>query len=157
LGEGLSSTDGAAFAVYQTRMRRYAAALAPMLSRAPPRLGTSHWPDRFALLNMAWQVRKLGRRDMRDLLRIGGMNVYDPAAGSISKSDALKGALGLDAVLGSELWSAFPRHGIDPVVSIGRRGMPPVLPRAAPHSPSPTGGMGALCDALAKAPARPAP
>jgi hypothetical protein len=26
---------------------------------------------------MGWRIRKLGRRDMRELLRIGGMNVYD--------------------------------------------------------------------------------
>ena len=107
LDEGLSRTDGAAFADYQARMRRYAGALAPMLSRAPPRLGTSHWSDRFALLNMAWQVRRLGRRDMRDLLRIGGMNVYDLLQ-EYFDSDALKGALGLDAVLGANFGPRSP-------------------------------------------------
>ena len=46
----------------------------------------------FALLGLAWQIRKLGRRDMRELLRIGGMNVYDLLEENFRIADALKGA-----------------------------------------------------------------
>ena len=74
---GLSAKDAQAYAVYTARMRRFAAALAPMFSRPAPRLGTTSWADRIALLRLGWQIRKLGRRDMRELLRIGGMNVFD--------------------------------------------------------------------------------
>ena len=38
---GLSAADAQSYAVYTARMRRFAAALAPMFSRVPPRLGTS--------------------------------------------------------------------------------------------------------------------
>ena len=149
LDEGLSRTDGAAFADYQARMRRYAGALAPMLSRAPPRLGTSHWSDRFALLNMAWQVRKLGRRDMRDLLRIGGMNVYDLLQ-EYFDSDALKGALGLDAVLGANFGPRSPGTVLTLLYRLaGEHAAGAGEGRSALSQPN--GGMGALCDALAKA------
>ena len=72
---GLSAADTEAYAVYTARMRRFAAALVPMFSRVPPRLGKEGWADRLALLRIGWQIRRLGRRDMRELLRIGGMNV----------------------------------------------------------------------------------
>jgi len=94
---GLSSTDAQAYSAYSARMRRFAAALAPVFSRVP-RAGTSGWADRLSLLRIGWEIRKLGRRDMRELLRIGGMNVYDLLEENF-ESAALKGALGFDAVL----------------------------------------------------------
>src|ERR1700692_1203786 len=104
---GLSAADAQSYAVYTARMRRFAAALAPMFSRVPPRLGTSGWADRLALLRIGWQIRKLGRRDMRELLRIGGMNVHDLLEENF-ESAALKGALGFDAVLGANFGPRSP-------------------------------------------------
>ncbi len=72
--QGLSAADTQAYAGYTARMRRFAAALAPMFSRVPPRLGTAGWADRLALLRIGWQIRRLGRRDMRELLRRPGAN-----------------------------------------------------------------------------------
>jgi phytoene dehydrogenase-like protein len=105
--QGLSAADAAAFSAYRERMRRFAAALAPIFSRIPPRLGTNAWSERLSLLRMAWQIRKLGRSDMRELLRIGGMNVYDLLEENFD-SAALKGALGFDAVLGANFGPRSP-------------------------------------------------
>ena len=52
--QGLSSADAQAYAAYTARMRRFAAALAPMFSRVPPRLGKEDWADRIALLRIGW-------------------------------------------------------------------------------------------------------
>lgn len=141
----LSSEDAQAYGAYTARMRRFAAALVPMFSRVPPRLGTTAWADRMALLRLGWQVRKLGRRDMRELLRIGGMNVYDLLQENFD-SAALKGALGLDAVLGANFGPRSPGTVLT------------LLYRLAAESAAggvglsqPKGGMGALCDALARA------
>src|SRR5277367_157072 len=41
--QGLSSADAAAFGAYQARMQRFAAAIAPIFSGIPPRLGTDAW------------------------------------------------------------------------------------------------------------------
>src|ERR1700722_7993100 len=49
-----------------------ARALQPLMTSVPPRLGTDSWPDRLALLRLAWKLRRLGRDDMRELLRIIG-------------------------------------------------------------------------------------
>jgi phytoene dehydrogenase-like protein len=143
--QGLSAADAAAFGAYRGRMRRFAAAIAPIFSRIPPRLGTNAWSDRLNLLRMAWQIRKLGRSDMRELLRIGGMNVYDLLEENFDSS-ALKGALGFDAVLGANFGPRSPGTVLT------------LLYRLAAESAAgdtglsqPKGGMGALCDALGKA------
>ena len=143
--DGLTSADAAALGAYQDRMQRFAAAIAPIFSRTPPRLGTGAWSDRLSLLRMGWQIRKLGRGDMRELLRIGGMNVHDLLEENF-ESAALKGALGFDAILGANFGPRSPGTVLT------------LLYRLAAESAAgssglsqPKGGMGALCDALAKA------
>ena len=142
--EGLSGADAAAYTAYSDRMRKFALALAPAFSKVPPRLGTASWSDRLDLLRLGWQIRRLGRRDMRELLRIVGMNAYDLLEENF-ESDALKGALGFDAVLGANFGPRSPGTVLTLLYrlaaeSSGRAGLS-----------QPKGGMGALCDALAKA------
>ncbi len=144
-GRGLSPEDAEAYSVYTARMRRFAAALVPMFSRVPPRLGTSAWADRIALLRLGWQVRKLGRRDMRELLRIGGMNVYDLLEENFD-SAALKGALGLDAVLGANFGPRSPGTVLTLLYRLAGE-----FAAGASGPSQPRGGLGAFCDALAKA------
>jgi phytoene dehydrogenase-like protein len=142
---GLSGADAQAYAEYAARMRRFAAALVPMFSRVPPRLGTTAWSDRLALLRLGWQIRKLGRRDMRELLRIGGMNVYDLLEENFD-SDALKGALGFDAVLGANFGPRSPGTVLTLLYRLAAESA-----AGAGGLSQPKGGMGAVCDALAKA------
>jgi phytoene dehydrogenase-like protein len=143
LGQGLSASDAQAYADYNARMRRFAGALAPMFAKVAPRLGTEGWSDRLALLRLGWQIRKLGKRDMRELLRIVGMNVYDLLQENFD-SAALKGALGFDAILGTNFGPRSPGTVLT------------LLYRLAAESAAegglaqPLGGLGALCDALAK-------
>jgi phytoene dehydrogenase-like protein len=141
----LSPADVHAYAAYTARMRRFAAALAPVLSRVPPRLGTSAWTDRLALLRIGWQIRRLGRRDMRELLRIGGMNIHDLLEENFD-SALLKGALAFDAVLGANFGPRSPGTVLTLLCRLAAQS-------AAGDSglSQPKGGMGALCNALAKA------
>lgn len=139
----LSAADAAALPAYRARLRRLAEALHPVLDSAPPRLGTDSWQDRLALLRIGWRIRRLGRPDMRELLRIGGMCVQD-LLDEHFETPLLKGALAFDAVLGT---SAGPR-------SPGS--VFPLLYRMAAEVQGgtlaqPIGGLGALSDALARA------
>jgi phytoene dehydrogenase-like protein len=148
LGEGeggLTAADAHAYTAYTARMRRFAAALAPMLSRVPPRLGTTAWTDRLALLRMGWQVRKLGRREMRELLRIGGMNVHDLLQENFD-SAGLKGALALDAVLGANFGPRSPGTVLTLLYRLAAQSA-----AGAAGLSQPKGGMGALCEALVRA------
>jgi phytoene dehydrogenase-like protein len=139
-----SPADAAALPAYHARLRRLAEALYPVLDTAPPRLGTDSWHDRSAWLRIGWRIRRLGRSDMRELLRIGGMCVQD-LLDEHFETPLLKGALGFDAVLGT---SAGPR-------SPGS--VFPLLYRMAAEVQGgsalaqPVGGLGALSDALARA------
>ena len=136
--------DAAAYAAYRQRMRRFALALAPLFGKVPPRLGTEDWSDRWALLGLAWQIRRLGKRDMRELLRIGGMNVFDLLEEQFD-SEALKGALGFDAVLGTNFG---PRSPGTVLTLLYRMAAESAGGEAALSQPK--GGLGAVCDALAK-------
>ena len=142
---GLSAADVQAHAAYTARMWRFAAALVPMFSRVPPRLGKEGWADRLALLRIGWQIRRLGRRDMRELLRIGGMNVYDLLEENF-ESAALKGALGFDAVLGANFGPRSPGTVLTLLYRLAAESA-----AGASGMSQPKGGMGALCNALAKA------
>jgi phytoene dehydrogenase-like protein len=139
-----SSADAAAFPGYHARLRRLAEALNPVLESAPPRLGTQSWHDRLSWLQIGWRIRRLGRRDMRELLRIGGMCVQD-LLDEHFETPLLKGALAFDAVLGTHAGPRSPGSVF------------PLLYRMAAEArggsalAQPLGGLGALSDALARA------
>jgi len=135
--------DAAAYADWQGFSARVAAALHPVLNATPPRLGTAAWRDRATLLNVGWRLRRLGRSDLRELLRIGGMCVHDLLEDRF-RLPLLKGALALDAVLGTNHGPRSPGT----VLSLLYRAA------AAPGTASfvqPAGGLGALSQALARA------
>jgi phytoene dehydrogenase-like protein len=113
-----------------------------MLNAPPPRLGTDAVKDKLALLRLGWQIRKLGRRDMRELLRIGGMNVYDLLEEHF-ETPALKGALGLDATLGTNFGPRTPGTVLSLLYRMACEG------GANQRLVQAQGGMGAVCEALA--------
>src|SRR5579863_7702574 len=148
-GNTVPGEDSSAYAQYISRLGRFARALGPVLESVPPRLGTDAWADRAALLRLGWRIRRLGRRDMRELLRIGAMNVYDLLQETFS-SPLLQGALGLDAVLGTNLG---PRSPGSVFTLLYRLAAAASAASAGSDSGSmqPLGGMGSLSGALAKA------
>jgi phytoene dehydrogenase-like protein len=144
IGEGVAGPDAGAFAVYDAQMRRFAAALEPLLSKVPPRLGTRNFKDYAALALLGLRIRRLGRQDMRELLRIGAMNVHDLLEEQFSQP-LLKGALGFDAVLGSNFGPRSPGSVLTLLYRLATQGA------GAKGLAQPRGGAGALGDALAKA------
>ncbi len=145
LGALPRGADADAYAAYNARMRRFGAALAPILAGLAPRLGTDRWADRLALMKMGLRIRRLGRKDMRELLRIGGMNIYDLLQEHFT-SPVLQGALSVDAVLGSNFGPRSPGTVLTLLYRLaGESGA------GGEGLAQPEGGMGALCNALAKA------
>lgn len=140
----LSSSDADSYLRYHARLQRLARALRPILESPPPRLGTTDWRDRLALLRLAARVRLLGRTDMRELLRIGGMCVQD-LLDEHFESELLKGALALDAVLGTNSGPRSPGTVFTLLYRMAAGGA------AGDSLSQPTGGLGSLCDALASA------
>ena len=141
---GVSPRDEKAFTEFRRQNRRFASVLAGFCSRPLPRLVDRSRGDTLALAKLAWDVRTLGKADMRDLLRVGAINIYDVAEERF-ESALLKAAVSMDAVLGSHMgprspntvYSYLHRHMNDDAGATG----PSVV----------KGGMGALGDAFAAA------
>ncbi|MBT8055365.1 MAG: NAD(P)/FAD-dependent oxidoreductase [Gammaproteobacteria bacterium] len=139
-GGGLGDRDRAAWPEYQRRMSKFAAYLGTLRSQAPPRI-TNRREDLLALGALAWRLRRMGRDDMREFLRIAGINIHD-LLNEHFDSSLLKGALGFDAVLGA---FAGPRSNNTVFTALHRRS------GAGNGYSVVEGGMGAVTDALAAA------
>ncbi len=138
----LSGADAERFHPLMARLRRFAGALEPLLGMSPPRLGTADWSDRSALLKLGWRVRRLGRDDMRELLRIAGSNVADLVEDTF-ETERLQGLLAFDAVLGTHLGPRSPTSMLTWLYRLaGEAGRALVQP---------VGGMGAVTQAIARA------
>ena len=140
----LSARDADAYPAFRARLDRFAKVLYPLLDSIPPRLGTRDWGDKLALVKLGWRIRTLGRRDMRELLRIIGMNAYDLLSDEF-ETPRLKGALGVDAVLGTNFGPRAPGTVLTLLHRLAAESAAGPLPLAQPK-----GGLGALSDALAR-------
>ncbi len=101
-GNGLSSSDQTAYIEFQDKLRRFARILQKTFMVRPPRLVQKNMSDLITLAKLGLSVRMLGRDDMRELLRIGAINIYDVLQEDF-QNELLKGLMGFDAVLGTNL------------------------------------------------------
>lgn len=115
-GASIKEHDISAFAGFYEQMRTFGRLLAKLNNRRPPKIGYGDRQDKLGLARLAFDVRRLGREDMRELLRIGGSNIYD-VLNEWFDHDGLKGALALDAVLGTH---AGPRSGSTMLTALHR-------------------------------------
>jgi phytoene dehydrogenase-like protein len=138
----LSETDRKGLADYHARMLKFARIFAKQHNRMPPRLGGR--ADLRGAAAIGLDIRMLGREDMREFLRIAGINIYDVLE-EIFESPLLKGSLALDAVLGANLG---PRSNNSVLALLHR-----LSGQAAGNAglSIPEGGMGAIGEAMAAA------
>jgi phytoene dehydrogenase-like protein len=141
----LSATDRAALTRHHRRMRRFAAVMAKQHGRVPARLASPDWRDALSAIALALDIRRLGRENMREFLRVATMNIFDILEDTF-ESPQLKGALALDGVLGARLG---PRSGNTVFTSL-YRASGSVDGRAGACA-LPRGGMGSVSEALASA------
>ena len=139
--EGVSATDQREYRAFHKRMTRYADLLRSFFNKPPPRLGTRNAKDLVTLAQLGFDVRRLGRTEMQEFLRIIGMNIHDELQERFDNG-LLKGALSLDAVLGTHLGPRSPNTIMTYLYRLaGNRGRVSL----------PAGGMGRVSDALAHA------
>ena len=140
-GPSLTESDRRAWAGYRRQMTKFAAFVGHLHGMAPPRIRQNR-ADLFQLGRLALKVRMMGRDDMREFLRIAGINIHDVLEEHF-EDPLLKGALSLDAVLGA---FAGPRSNNTVFTALHR--MSGNTPGAGALS-LPAGGMGAVTAALA--------
>ena len=135
---GASAADRDAYQHLHRQLDRFSALLAQQFKKAPPRIGSGRRRDALALARLAFDLRRLGRTDMSEFLRLISMNVHDELVERF-ESPLLRGALALEAVLGQR---AGPRSPGTLAALLHRRAGGGVYQQ-------PTGGMGAVSDRLA--------
>ena len=134
--EGLEPDEAARWDELRARLARYAAALAPLRRTTPPRpvRGAALWP----LARAGLSLRRMGRADFREFLRLALINVADAVEDDL-RDERLRALLAFDATLGAWLG---PRSPGSLMLHLNRLAMgPAALPR---------GGMGAVAAALAR-------
>ncbi len=144
-GEDVSREDRNAFMAYRERMLRFARIISGLDDKIPPRIASGERADNIGLGRLAWSIRRLGKKDMREFLRIAGINIYDVLEERF-ENELLKGALSLDGVLGTHLG---PRSNNSVFTALHRLGGSVNGKQGAVAIPR--GGMGAVSEALVKA------
>ena len=96
-GEALSESSAQEWQNFTKKMGKFVRALAPIMSEAPPILSRhGDFAGKLSAINLALRVRLMGRRDMREFLRVIGMNAYDLAHDYLSHP-LLQGVVAFDA------------------------------------------------------------
>lgn len=142
-GSGVTQGDQTAYTDFMGQMARFAAALYPWYRRRPPRLNRDR-REVYALARTAWQLRGLGRDDMRELLRVAGSNMHDVTAERFDH-DLIRGALGWDAVAGTHLGT----RSANSVLTFLHRLVPQTAGGPAGYC-AVEGGPGALAEAMVR-------
>lgn len=138
---GVSDEDAAEYRDFRKRVTRYADLLEGPLNATPPRLGSRAKKDLIALGRLGFDIRRLGKTEMREFLRLIGMNIHDELTERFS-NPLLKGAISLDAVLGTHLGPRSPTTFLTYLYrNAGGHG----------RASLPAGGMGGFADVLASA------
>jgi phytoene dehydrogenase-like protein len=132
--------DAAAYKAFYKRMTRFADLLCTYLNKTPPRLGTRDRGDLGTLAQLGFDIRRLGRKEMQAFLRLIGMNIHDEVNERF-KRDTLKGAISLDAVLGTHLGPRSPNTIMTYLYRLAGDHGRVALPK---------GGMGAVTQELAR-------
>ena len=105
--DGVSNADKSNLREFYRRMTRFADLLQTYVNKPPPRLANGKSRDMLTLARLGLDIRRLGRTEMREFLRLIGMNMFDEVEERF-ESPLLKGALSLDAVLGTHLGPRSP-------------------------------------------------
>jgi len=137
---GTSDEDAASYKAFHKRMTRFADLLQTYLNKTPPRLAKdASISDMLTLAQLGFDVRRLGKVEMQEFLRLIGINIFDELVERF-ESGLLKGALSLDAVLGTHLGPRSPNTILTYLYRL-----------AGSHGAisAPAGGMSAVSEALA--------
>jgi phytoene dehydrogenase-like protein len=137
--EGVSSNDAKSYRQFQKRMLRFAKLLNTYLNKTPPRLGTKNFDDLVTLAKLGFDVRRLGKTEMQEFLRLIGINIHDEVVERFD-SPLLKGAVSFDAVLGTHLGPRSPNTILTYLYRLAGD-----FGRIA----SPAGGMGSVSEEIA--------
>ncbi|MEZ5892264.1 MAG: NAD(P)/FAD-dependent oxidoreductase [Parvularculaceae bacterium] len=142
--DGSAHPHAAEYEAIRARIEKFAALLAPLALRSPPDLTQglklSGAGEALPLAALALKLKLMGKKDMRDFLRIVLSNIYDLTMDEMPDGP-LAGNLAADAVWGAWIGPRSPSTVFSLMYRYGAGGKA-MLPK---------GGMGAITDAFAAA------
>jgi phytoene dehydrogenase-like protein len=141
-GRGVGADDLSAWSDLSGRLRRFAATLSGFLAKTPPRLGSGRWDEARTLFDLGWKIRRLGRDDMREFLRVVLLNVADLVEDEV-EDPLLQAAIAFDAVLGGWVGPRSPGTVLPLLYRLTGEGTGLPAARRLPQ-----GGVGALTQAM---------
>jgi phytoene dehydrogenase-like protein len=143
--EGASTAEARAWSALRAQLMRHAGILKPLLTKRPPDLEGMALSQSAGLGLVALNLRRLGKEDMRDFLRMFLMNVADVLDEHLA-DDRLRGLIAFDATLGSQLGPRSPTSLLGLYYRLTGE-----VAGTAGGQVVPIGGMGAVCAALVRA------
>ena len=141
--EGAGPEDAEAYREYRRQLQKFARAIKPFWYKRPPRIEGGSKGDLLTLGQFAWNLRTLGKDDMREMMRMIALPARD-LVDEFFENPLLKGALTWDANVGSKL---APRSPNNAVLALLLR----MSGDLSGGLPLPRGGVGGFTEALASA------
>ncbi|MEO1246731.1 MAG: NAD(P)/FAD-dependent oxidoreductase [Pseudomonadota bacterium] len=108
---GVSDADSRAYRDYRRRMAKFADALKPFWSKTMPRIGPGSLRDLLTFAHMGWSIRKLGKSDMQEFMRVASLPARDLMEEQFS-SELLKASLSWDGLIGSRMAPRSPNSSV---------------------------------------------
>jgi phytoene dehydrogenase-like protein len=139
---GVTVNEQLAWVNLREKLLKFSATLAPALAQTPARLKGTGLLEQRDLGALGLRIRKLGRDDMREFLRMILVNVADALEDDLS-DDRLMGAIAFDAVLGTHMGPRSPNSLMALYYRLAGR-----IDGAQGAIDLPAGGMGSVSQAL---------
>ncbi len=108
---GTSADDSASYQNYVRLMQRFAHALRPSWLKTVPRIGSMDMSDLLTFGRMGLNIRMLGKRDMREFLRIASLPARD-LMDEFFDNDILKATLSWDGLIGAKMAPRSPNSAV---------------------------------------------
>ena len=89
------------------KYKLFSKTLGSFMYQKPPRVKSGKRADLLQLISMGWKIRKLGKKNMRELLRVIGLNIADDLEDNLNNNN-LMGLLSHESVLGTNLGPRSP-------------------------------------------------
>lgn len=140
--DGVAEADSATFREYSRLLNKCASALEPFWLKTMPRIGASGMRGAMTFAHLGLNLRRLGKADMREFLRIASLPARD-LVDEFFENDLLKAALCWDSLIGGKMAPRSPNGPM--LVELYRRNG-----ESGGKHVVPPGGVGGLIDALAK-------
>ena len=108
---GTNASDADAYQNYARLTRRFADVLKPFWLKTMPRIGSSDLTDFMTFAHVGINIRRVGKKDMREFLRVASLPARD-LMDEFFENDTLKATLAWDGLIGSKLAPRSPNSAV---------------------------------------------